>query len=104
MLDNASGVSSLEVRLDSGTWTPVAFDANGRFTIPTQFCWAGQDDGPAASSCGRPMFWAASARRSASGVTLDAFADAGGAGAVGWRNVDRPEALLKGLPTARVPP
>ena len=43
--DNLSGVQSLQVQVDNGAFTPIAFDAMGRFTISTNFALDGSGDG-----------------------------------------------------------
>ena len=46
VLDNLSGVQSLEVQLDGGAFAPVAFDASGHFSLTTTFATDGSADGP----------------------------------------------------------
>ncbi len=45
VLDNLSGVKSLEVQLDGGSYTAVAPDAGGNFAVPTAFALNGSADG-----------------------------------------------------------
>lgn len=45
VLDNLSGVKSLEVRLDGGNFSPVTLDAGGNFAVPTAFALNGSADG-----------------------------------------------------------
>ncbi len=45
VLDNLAGVASLEVQVDGGTWTAVAFNSQGRFAIPTGLPLSGTADG-----------------------------------------------------------
>jgi hypothetical protein len=46
VLDNLSGVSTLEIRFDSGSFTNVAFDpTTGNFSVPTSFFLNGSADG-----------------------------------------------------------
>ena len=44
-LDNLSGLKLLEVQLDGGSYGPVAFDADGNFTVPTALALSGSADG-----------------------------------------------------------
>lgn len=45
VLDNLSGVASLEVQVDSGAFVAAPFDAQGNFSVPTAFAVNGTADG-----------------------------------------------------------
>jgi hypothetical protein len=45
VLDNLSGVASLQEQTDGGAFTPVTFDADGNFQVPTTFATDGTADG-----------------------------------------------------------
>jgi hypothetical protein len=45
VLDNLSGVASLQVKLDNGAFANVAFDRNGAFTVPVNLPLNGSADG-----------------------------------------------------------
>jgi hypothetical protein len=45
VLDNLSGVQSLQVQLDGGAFSRVSFDAAGKFSLSTQFALDGSADG-----------------------------------------------------------
>ena len=42
MLDNLSGVASLQVQVDGGAFAPVSFDAQGNFSLTTTFATDGR--------------------------------------------------------------
>src|SRR5262249_9728934 len=46
VLDNLSGVRSLEAQIDAGNFAPVSLDANGNFAVPTAVILDGSADGP----------------------------------------------------------
>ena len=45
VLDNLSGVRSLEAQIDAGSYAPITLDANGNFAVPTAFALNGSADG-----------------------------------------------------------
>ncbi len=45
VLDNLSGVASLQAQFDGGAFTPVSFDAQGNFSLTTTFATDGSADG-----------------------------------------------------------
>src|SRR5262249_722149 len=45
VIDNLSGVQTLEVSVDGGAYAPLAFDTHGNFSLPTSFAVNGSADG-----------------------------------------------------------
>ena len=45
VLNDLSGVASLEVKIDNGTFVPVTFDKTGKFSVPVNFPLDGSADG-----------------------------------------------------------
>src|SRR5207247_9165667 len=90
VLDNLSGVATLEAQLDTGTFAPVAFDARGNFTLPTTLALDGSADGAhvlrfratdAAGNVSPDSALAFTLDTRAPRITLDGLADGGDIGA-----------------------